>query len=58
MIILNGYYLVKISKKKILIKIKFNIINDILFISLQRFDRITNSINESAVTIDEMINLK
>ena len=57
MIILNGYYLVKISKKKILIKIKFNIINDILFISLQRFDRITNSINESAVTIDEMINL-
>ena len=47
-------------KKNLIItqNIKFNIINDILFISLQRFDRITNSINESAVTIDEMINLK
>ena len=47
-------------KKNLIItqKIKFNIINDILFISLQRFDRITNSINESTVTIDEMIDFK
>ena len=50
----------KCQKKNLIItqKIKFNIINDILFISLQRFDRITNSINESMIAIDEMLDLK
>ena len=58
MFIMMTFAKYEMKRKKILKKIKFNIINELIIFSVQRIEPLLSIKNESLIIYDELIDLK